>query len=157
VVLKLFNQVRPDMALFGEKDWQQLAVIRRMAADLNLTLPCVENILGVPTVREADGLAMSSRNAYLSPEQRQAAASLNRAMRTAIAAIEGGNSVAVTLSALEKEVIAAGFSSVDYAVLAGAASLAPLDAAPTAPARLLVAARIGTTRLIDNMAVGPAA
>jgi pantoate--beta-alanine ligase len=157
VVLKLFNQVRPDVALFGEKDWQQLAVIRRMAADLNLTLPCVENILGVPTVREADGLAMSSRNAYLSPDQRQAAASLNRAMRTAIAAIEGGNNVVVTLSALEQEVIAAGFSSVDYAVLADAASLAPLTAAPTAPARLLVAARIGTTRLIDNMAAGPAA
>jgi pantoate--beta-alanine ligase len=157
VVLKLFNQVRPDMALFGEKDWQQLAVIRRMATDLNLTLPCVENILGVPTVREADGLAMSSRNAYLSPDQRQAAASLNRAMRTAITSIEGGNNVTVTLSALEQEVIAAGFSSVDYAVLADAASLAPLTAAPTAPARLLVAARIGTTRLIDNMAAGPAA
>jgi pantoate--beta-alanine ligase len=157
VVLKLFNQVRPDMALFGEKDWQQLAVIRRMTTDLNLTLPCVENIIGVPTVREADGLAMSSRNAYLSPDQRRAAASLNRAMRTAITAIEGGNSVAVTLSALAQEVIAAGFSSVDYAVLADAASLAPLTAAPTAPARLLVAARIGTTRLIDNMAAGPAA
>ncbi len=157
VVLKLFNQVRPDMAFFGEKDWQQLAVIRRMAADLNLTSPCVDNIVGVPTVREGDGLAMSSRNAYLSPEQRAQAAGLNRAMRRAIAAIEGGNSVAVTLSQLERDVVEAGFSSVDYAVLADAASLVPLAETPVAPARLLVAARIGSTRLIDNMAVGPAA
>lgn len=153
VVCKLFNQVRPDVALFGEKDWQQLAVIRRMAADLDLTLPCVEKIIGVPTVREEDGLAMSSRNAYLSPGQRASAARLNQAMREAISRIEGGADVAATLGWLESELGAAGFAPVDYVTLADAASLRELSATPTAPARLLVAARMGKTRLIDNMHV----
>ena len=153
VVLKLFNQVRPDVAVFGEKDWQQLAVIRRFTQDLNLTLPCVENIVGAPIVREADGLAMSSRNAYLSTEQRQVAGQLNRLMARAVAYIEAGEAVGPVLAGLEYEIITAGFSSVDYAVLADAASLAPLDAAPQGPARLLVAARLGKTRLIDNMPV----
>ena len=154
VVCKLFNQVQPDLAFFGEKDFQQLAVIRAMARDLDLALPHVDNIIGVPTVREADGLAMSSRNRYLAPDQRAAAAALPRAMRAAIAAIEGGAEVAGTLAALQAEVIAAGFASVDYAELADSVSLAPLAALGEAPARLLVAARIGGTRLIDNMAVG---
>lgn len=153
VVLKLFNQVRPDCALFGEKDWQQLAVIRRMARDLDLTKPSADRILAVPTVREADGLAMSSRNAYLSPAERQSAAQLNVAMRKAIARIKAGGDVAAALAALEADVLAAGFSSVDYASLADAESLALLADSPQSPARLLVAARIGTTRLIDNMAV----
>ena len=153
VVCKLFNQVQPDMAFFGEKDFQQLAVIRAMARDLDLTLPHVSNIIGVPTVREADGLAMSSRNRYLSPEQRAQAAALPRAMQAAIAAIEGGAEVAGALAELEAAIIAAGFSSVDYAVLADSTSLAPLAVLGDAPARLLVAARIGGTRLIDNMAV----
>lgn len=157
VVLKLFNQVQPDIALFGEKDFQQLAVIRTMARDCDLTLPDVQNIIGVPTVREADGLAMSSRNRYLSPEQRAAAAALPQAMRRAIAAIESGFDVAAALVALEAEVIAAGFASVDYADLADATSLAPLTALGSSPARLLVAARIGGTRLIDNMAVNAVA
>jgi pantoate--beta-alanine ligase len=156
VVCKLFNQVQPDVALFGEKDFQQLAVTRAMARDLDLALPRADAIIGVPTVREADGLAMSSRNRYLSAEQRAAAAALPRAMTSAIAAIEGGADVEGTLAALEAEVIAAGFSSIDYATLADATSLAPLTALGTAPARLLVAARIGGTRLIDNMAVAPA-
>lgn len=155
VVCKLFNQVRPDVALFGEKDWQQLAVIRRMARDLDLTLPLVENIVGVPIVREADGLAMSSRNAYLSGEQRRGAGTLNVAMLAAIARIEGGADVPTALAELTARLIAAGFASVDYASLADADSLALLDKAPQGPARLLVAARIGTTRLIDNMPVGP--
>jgi pantoate--beta-alanine ligase len=156
VVCKLFNQVQPDVALFGEKDFQQLAVIRAMARDLDLVRPHVDAIIGVPTVREADGLAMSSRNRYLSAEQRAAAASLPRAMRAAIAEIESGAPVAGALAALQAQVIGAGFSSVDYAALAHSTSLAPLAALGDAPARLLVAARIGGTRLIDNMAVGAA-
>jgi pantoate--beta-alanine ligase len=156
VVCKLFNQVQPDVALFGEKDFQQLAVIRAMARDLDLVRPHVAAIIGVPTVREADGLAMSSRNRYLSAEQRAAAASLPRAMRAAIAEIESGVPVAGALAALQAQVLAAGFSSVDYAALADSTSLAPLAALGDAPARLLVAARIGGTRLIDNMAVGAA-
>ena len=156
VVCKLFNQVQPDVALFGEKDFQQLAVIRAMARDLDLVRPHVDAIIGVPTVREADGLAMSSRNRYLSAEQRAAAASLPRAMRAAIAEIESGAPVAGALAALQAQVIGAGFSSVDYAALADSTSLAPLAALGDAPARLLVAARIGGTRLIDNMAVGAA-
>ncbi len=153
VVCKLFNQLRPDVALFGEKDWQQLAVIRRMAADLNLTLPCVDNIIGVPTVREEDGLAMSSRNAYLSNAERASAARLNQAMREAIARIEAGADVAQALDWLTGELAAAGFGPIDYVTLADAANLHELAETPAAPARLLVAARIGTTRLIDNMHV----
>ena len=153
VVCKLFNQVRPDLALFGEKDWQQLAVIRRMARDLDLTEPAVGAILGVPTVREADGLAMSSRNAYLSPADRARAAALPAAMRTAIAAVRAGIPLAEALAGLTGSLLAGGFSSVDYAEIRDAASLAPLAALGDAPARLLVAARIGGTRLIDNMAV----
>ena len=153
VVCKLFNQVQPDMAFFGEKDFQQLAVIRAMARDLDLTFPHVDAIIGVPTVREADGLAMSSRNRYLSPEQRTAAAALPRAMRSAIAAIETGSDVAATLARLQAEIMAAGFASVDYAALADSRSLAPLATLGKSEARLLVAARIGGTRLIDNMAV----
>ncbi|KPF64029.1 pantoate--beta-alanine ligase [Porphyrobacter sp. AAP60] len=155
VVCKLFNQVQPDVALFGEKDFQQLAVIRAMARDLDLCRPHVDAIIGVPTVREADGLAMSSRNRYLAPEQRAAAAALPRAMRAAIAAIKGGADVAGALAGLEAEIVAAGFDRIDYAVLADSTSLTPLPALTTGPARLLVAARIAGTRLIDNMAVNP--
>ena len=154
VVCKLFNQVRPDLALFGEKDWQQLAVIRRMARDLDLSYPHADAIHGVPTVRDADGLAMSSRNQYLSAEQRQAAATLPAAMRTALAAIAGGTPVAAALDTLRASLLAAGFSSIDYADLADAASLERVTVPGTAPARLLVAARLGSTRLIDNMPLG---
>jgi pantoate--beta-alanine ligase len=153
VVLKLFNQVLPEVALFGEKDWQQLSVIRRMARDLDLTMPHVDAIIGVPTVREADGLALSSRNQYLSPEARAQAAALPQAMRETIAALRAGSAVAPTLAALEAHLLQAGFDSVDYATLADASSLVSLDALGDTPARLLVAARIGGTRLIDNMAV----
>ena len=154
VVCKLFHQVLPDMALFGEKDFQQLAVIRAMARDLDLTRPHVDAIHGVPTVREADGLAMSSRNRYLSPGNRAAAAMLPRAMKEAIGAIENGAAVAPTLASLEAALLQAGFDSVDYAALADPVSLRRLEALGQGPARLLVAARIGGTRLIDNMAVG---
>ncbi len=151
VVCKLFNQVQPDLALFGEKDWQQLAVIRRMARDLDLTLPYTRDILGIPTVREVDGLAMSSRNAYLTPEQRTQAASLPKAIRHAIMQIEEGGDVAAALAELKVTLLKCGFASVDYAELRDADSLALLDALPIASARLLVAARIGKARLIDNM------
>jgi pantoate--beta-alanine ligase len=154
VVTKLFNQVRPDLALFGEKAWQQLAVIRRMARDLDLTQPHVEAIHGVATVRDADGLALSSRNRYLSSVDRQRAAVLPRAMREAIARIEAGDPVATVLVALKQALTDGGFASVDYAELADAGSLALLAKLDERPARLLVAARIGGTRLIDNMAVG---
>ena len=153
VVCKLFNQVQPDRAFFGEKDWQQLAVIRTMARDLDLTRPHVSDIVGVPTVREADGLAMSSRNRYLSAEQREQAATLPRAMKEAIAALESGADVAASTSDLERALLEAGFDSVDYASLADAMSLEPLSELGTDDARLLVAARIGGTRLIDNMGV----
>jgi pantoate--beta-alanine ligase len=153
VVAKLFNQVRPDLALFGEKDWQQLAVIRRMARDLDLLRPAPACIIGVPTVREEDGLAMSSRNRYLSPDNRARAATLPRLMRVAIAEIVSGGDAPGALTTLRTGLLRGGFESVDYAELADAESLAPLSALGTEPARLFVAARIGGTRLIDNMAV----
>ncbi len=153
VVCKLFNQVQPDMALFGEKDWQQLAVIRRMARDLDLTRPFAADIIGVPTVREADGVAMSSRNAYLTAQERAQAATLPRAMHDAIARIGAGAEVAECLDGLKQTLLAGGFAAVDYAELCDAATLEPLAVPGKSPARLLVAARIGKARLIDNMAV----
>lgn len=154
VVCKLFNQVRPDVALFGEKDWQQLAVIRRMARDLDLTLPHVDAIIGVPTVREASGLALSSRNQYLTVQERENAAGLSAAMRRAICAIEGGASVPASLATLRADILAAGFSTVDYADLRDAATLEELSTLDGRKGRLLVAARIGAARLIDNMGAG---
>ncbi|MGB7655343.1 MAG: pantoate--beta-alanine ligase [Novosphingobium sp.] len=151
VVLKLFNQVQPDLAFFGEKDWQQLAVIRRMARDLDLTRPHSQAIHAVATVREHDGLALSSRNAYLSPEDRRCAAALPAAMRAAIAAIGSGADRTQELARLQAALLAAGFASVDYAELRDAATLEPVSTPDASNARLLVAARIGGTRLIDNM------
>lgn len=151
VVLKLFNQVQPDLAFFGEKDWQQLTVIRRMARDLDLTMPHSEAIHAVATVREPDGLALSSRNAYLSPENRRRAAALPAAMRAAIAAIGSGADRTEELARLHAALLAAGFDTVDYAELRDAVTLEPVSAPGAIDARLLVAARIGGTRLIDNM------
>jgi pantoate--beta-alanine ligase len=151
VVAKLFGQVQPDLAFFGEKDWQQLAVIRRMARDLDLVAPHVSAIHAVPTVREADGLALSSRNAYLSVEDRARAAHLPAAMQAALAAMAGGTPPAQACADLASALLAAGFASVDYAEVRDAATLAPLQDPAYRPARLLVAARIGGTRLIDNM------
>ncbi len=156
VVCKLFNQVQPDVALFGEKDWQQLAVIRRMARDLDLLMPRADAILGVATAREADGLARSSRNVYLSADERARAAILPSAMQAARAAIESGSDVATALADLQNALIKGGFVSVDYTALANAQTLAPIAALGNVPARLLVAARMGKTRLIDNIAVGEA-
>ena len=155
VVCKLFNQVRPDMAVFGEKDWQQLAVIRRMARDLDLAFPHVDAIIGAPIMREADGFAMSSRNAYLSPEQREVASTLPRAMRQAIETMQQTGECDPALRQLRDALTSAGFGSVDYAELRDGNSLALLDT-PTTGARLFVAARIGSTRLIDNMDMSPA-
>ena len=152
VVCKLFNQVMPDMAFFGEKDWQQLAVIRRMARDLDLTLPHVNAIHGVAIVREDDGLAMSSRNAYLSAEQRAQAASLPLAMKDAIAVLAEGGKAERPLGNLREVLQVSGFDSVDYAEIRDADSLERLEA-DNGNARLFVAARIGGTRLIDNMPV----
>lgn len=153
VVCKLFNQVRPDMAFFGEKDWQQLAVIRRMARDLDLVRPHVGAIHAVPTMREADGLAMSSRNAYLSAEERAQAAALPRAMQAAIAVMKQGGDPGKVLEGLKQALLDSGFRAVDYAELRDAETLEPLSKIGARPARLLVAAHIGPARLIDNMGV----
>ncbi len=150
VVSKLFNQVEPDIALFGEKDYQQLAVLRRMVRDLDFTL----DIIGVPTVRDHDGLALSSRNAYLSAQDRAAATHFPKALREGIAKLEDGADVATTLREIEAQILAAGFKSVDYVSLCDADNLRELNRLDR-PARLLSAARIGATRLIDNMAVNP--
>ena len=150
VVAKLFNQVRPDVALFGEKDYQQLAVIRRMAADLDFDF----EILGVPTVRDPDGLALSSRNVYLAPGEREAAAALPRALFEAAGSISAGGDVGEALALARARLEAAGFVP-EYVELRDADSLAPVDSLD-GPARLLAAARLGRTRLIDNVPVMPA-
>lgn len=152
VVAKLFNQVRPDIAIFGEKDWQQLAIIRRMAADLDMGI----DVVGFPTQREDDGLALSSRNAYLTAEERAAAVSLPRALGHAARTIEDGDDIANTLSSIAPALLKAGFSSVDYVELVDAETLVPLEKL-NRPGRLLAAARIGKARLIDNLPVLPAA
>jgi len=148
VVSKLFNQVHPDVAIFGEKDWQQLAIIRRMARDLDFAL----DILGAPIARDTDGLALSSRNAYLSSDQRAAAVAFPQTLQAAMKAIAGGADVAEALAKAEADIVAGGFDSVDYVALADAESLERLDVFRR-PARLLAAARIGKTRLIDNYPV----
>jgi pantoate--beta-alanine ligase len=148
VVCKLLTQVAPDAAFFGEKDYQQLLVVRRMARDLDLPV----EIIGVPTVREPDGLALSSRTVYLSPEERRVAPTLNHVMREAEAAIGQGTPPAAALARALLELGEAGFA-VEYLELRDAETLAPVTAKPSRPARLLIAARLGRTRLIDNIAV----
>ncbi|MBO9712292.1 pantoate--beta-alanine ligase [Sphingomonas sp.] len=148
VVAKLFGQVKPDVALFGEKDFQQLAVIRRMASDLDLGL----EIVGVPTQREDDGLALSSRNVYLDPDERARAVALPRALGAAERAIGAGEDPEAALAQARETLAAAGFE-IDYVALADAETLGAPD--PARPMRLLAAAKIGNTRLIDNVAVAP--
>jgi len=147
IVAKLLLSVRPDVALFGEKDFQQLAVIRRMVSDLNIPA----RIVGVPTVREADGLALSSRNAYLSPDERKRAVALPSALKSARDAIRDGCAVGAALQTAKQSLVNAGFLKIDYLALVDAATLEPLEA-PRGEMRLIVAAVIGTTRLIDNIA-----
>jgi len=148
VVAKLLIQAAPDTAYFGEKDYQQLMVVRRLARDLNLPI----EIVGVPTVREADGLALSSRNIYLSVEERRIAPHLYRVMCEAAAAIAGGEPPARALRRATTVLGEQGFR-VEYLELRDAATLAPLTDTPTEPARLLAAVHLGRTRLIDNIAV----
>ena len=150
VVAKLFNQVRPDVAVFGEKDWQQLAVVRRMVRDLDFPI----EIAGVPTARDGHGLALSSRNAYLDPAQLDVARRLNGALAEAAAAARSGR----PLSAVEREahaaLLKAGFDRIDYVAVRDAETLAPFRSGVVeGPARVLAAAWIGTTRLIDNLPV----
>jgi pantoate--beta-alanine ligase len=148
VVAKLFTAARPDLAFFGEKDFQQLAVIRRMAADLGLGVA----IRGVPTVRDADGLALSSRNAYLTTDERARALMLPQSLEQAREAILGGKPVEVALDNAKRKLSSAGFGRIDYFALVDSATLEPLDA-PSGEMRLIAAATIGTTRLIDNISV----
>jgi pantoate--beta-alanine ligase len=148
VVAKLLLSVRPDVALFGEKDFQQLTVIRRMVADLNIGV----GIVGVPTVRDADGLALSSRNAYLSADERRRAPALSSALNAARQAIRDGSSIGEALRQGKQSLVDAGFLRIDYFALVDAASLEPLEQ-PEGDMRLIAAAVIGTTRLIDNIAV----
>jgi len=148
VVAKLLLSVRPDAALFGEKDFQQLAVIRRMARDLAIPV----EIVAVPTVREPDGLALSSRNAYLLPEEREQALALPRALEAARAAILSGTQVADVLAEARNSLLDGGFSRVDYFALVDGQTLEPVDH-PQGEMRLIAAAVIGTTRLIDNLPV----
>ena len=150
VVSKLLLQCLPDIALFGEKDWQQLAVIRRMARDLDLPV----RIQGVPTVREADGLALSSRNAYLTPQDRAIAPALHRALQAVAEGVKAGKSPAELCHRAAADVIAAGFASVDYIEVRDADDMSPVERLGR-PARVLAAARLGTTRLIDNIGIEP--
>jgi pantoate--beta-alanine ligase len=148
VVGKLFTQCRPDFAIFGEKDFQQLRVVTRMAADLDLGV----KVIGARTVRERDGLAMSSRNVYLSPEQRRAAPELYRAMKQSAARLKAGDDVKAAMQAGAELIERAGFA-LDYFEVRHAETLAPVTSLDDGPLRILVAAVIGKTRLIDNIAV----
>ena len=148
IVAKLLISVRPDIALFGEKDFQQLAVIRKMTLDLNIPV----EIAGVPTVREPDGLALSSRNSYLSADERRRAIALPQALGLARKSILEGAPVAPALENARQTIAKAGFSKIDYVALVDAATLEPVDP-PEGEMRLIAAATIGTTRLIDNLLI----
>jgi pantoate--beta-alanine ligase len=148
VVAKLFAQCRPDYAMFGEKDYQQLRTVTRMAADLDLKV----EVVGVPTVREEDGLAMSSRNAYLDAGERGIAPTLYRVLRDCAARIAADEAIARVVAEGWNEIEAAGFA-VDYLEARNAETLARAETLADGPLRVLVAARLGKTRLIDNVAV----
>ncbi len=151
VVTKLLLQALPDMAVFGEKDYQQLIVIKRLVKDLNIPT----DIVGVPTVREDDGLALSSRNAYLSAAERRIAPTLYKELTAAATEIAAGADIEPRCAAVTESLLEAGFSSVDYVEVRDAETLAPITRIDT-EARLLAAATLGNSRLIDNVAVLPA-
>ncbi|HVF11135.1 MAG TPA: pantoate--beta-alanine ligase [Abditibacteriaceae bacterium] len=152
VVAKLFNIVRPHRAYFGEKDYQQLKVLQHMVHDLNFDV----EVVGMPTVREADGLALSSRNVYLNPEERQAALKLYQALQTAQSLARAGETDTAALGAAMQQVCDADpLIAVHYITIVEAETLAPLDKLDERPARALIAARVGATRLIDNLALAP--
>ena len=148
VVAKLFIQCRPDFAIFGEKDYQQLQVVTRMAQDLDLRV----KVVGMPTIRESDGLALSSRNVYLTPEERQAAPALFRVLTACAGRISSGGPIPEVVAEGGREIAQAGFT-LDYLAARHAETLMPVESTQDGPIRLLVAARIGKTRLIDNIAV----
>ena len=148
VVGKLFTQCRPDVAIFGEKDFQQLRVVTRMALDLDLGV----KVIGAKTVREPDGLAMSSRNIYLSPQERAAAPVLQRALQESVGRLRAGESIDKAMQHGAEMITAAGFK-LDYFEARHAETLVPLASVAASPGRILVAATIGNTRLIDNLAV----
>lgn len=150
VVAKLLNQAQADVAVFGEKDYQQLLVIKRMARDLDIAT----QIIGAATLREADGLAMSSRNVYLSAEHRARAPALYRALLHAARTIAAGEAIDAAMSKARERVAAAGFE-IDYLDARNADTLASIRSSRDGPIRLLAAARLGATRLIDNVAVAP--
>jgi len=148
VVAKLFTQTAPDFALFGQKDYQQLRVVTQMAKDLDLPL----KVIGMPTVREKDGLALSSRNVYLSAAERSVAPVLYRVLKASAARIKKGEAISQVLDIARIEIDLAGFA-LDYLEARHALTLAPVASRNDGPIRLLVAAKIGKTRLIDNLAV----
>lgn len=148
VVTKLLIAAAPDIAVFGEKDYQQLLVVQQAVRDLVLPV----EIVGVPTLREADGLALSSRNAYLSADERKVAGRLSAVLKEAIARLRTGEAVATVEAAARAALTKAGFDAVDYVAVRDANHLRPI-AGLSAPARILAAAHIGRTRLIDNMAI----
>jgi pantoate--beta-alanine ligase len=150
VVTKLLNQAGANAAIFGEKDWQQLTVIRRLARDLDIAT----EIVGAPILREPDGLAMSSRNRYLDAAEREVAGALNRAIFVAAGRIADGAEVKGELAAARTALLAAGFASVDYVEARTADTLEAIERHdPARPARVFAAARIGRARLIDNVAI----
>jgi pantoate--beta-alanine ligase len=148
VVAKLLIAALPDVAIFGEKDYQQLLVIRRLTTDLGLPI----EIIGAPIIREADGLAMSSRNAYLKPAERAIAGQMNLVLKTVIFNARAGNAIAAAERFGAEALRKAGFDTVDYVAIRDAVTLEPLEKLDR-PARVLAAAKIGATRLIDNMDV----
>ncbi len=154
VVAKLLIQCAPDVAVFGEKDYQQLLVIRRLVRDLDL----VVDVLGAPIARAPDGLALSSRNAYLAADERARAPAMHRALVEASAALGRGEAVETVEPAGREALAAAGFTDIDYFAVRDAETLEPAGPGPLArPARVLAAARLGRTRLIDNVAASPLA